>query len=262
MAVIFDYILGKLRLADAVGTPATTTTPGVVVIATPVEAAAGTDPDKVVTPATLATELAKKQDSLGISAEGDAAKFLNQQGAWAVPATAATMGAVEIISNPSLLFGATDTVGGRVAVYTGPDNLVYYENHWYRNIAVDAYVAWVDIVGGSLATAIVSGAYIRHAFTANQQYTHANGEWASTIRFSDGYWYIHTWKWTDDTAHQDEYRAEGTVADWPWSLTWESSWGEGAGVGGTLPALTVGGSKITAWFDITPYGAMNDPWAS
>lgn len=261
MAVIFDYILGKLRLADAGGTPATTTTPGTVVIATPAEVAAGTDPDKVVTPATLATELAKKQDSLGMSAEGDAAKFLNQQGSWAVPDTAATMGAVEIISDPFFLYGATDTVGGRVAIYTGPNNLVYHENHWYRNIAVSAYVPVVEIVGGSLASPVVTGSYIRHVFTANPQFTHVSGEWASTIRFSDGYWYIHTWKHIDDTIHQDEYRAEGTVGDMPWTLTWESSWGDGTGVGGTLPALTASGSKVTAWLDITPYGAMNDPWA-
>jgi hypothetical protein len=262
MAVIFDYILGKLRLADAGGTPATTTTPGTVVIATPVEVAAGTDPDKVVTPATLATELAKKQDSLGMSAEGDAAKYLNQQGAWTVPGSIKFNG-IELLTSFDDEYN--DEVGGRVALYIGEDSYYYRENHLYRSIATPLrYYHSLYVSRGENSAFPVSSSHANYPypFTGKNEWTATYGEWASTIRFSDGYWYLHTWKWTDDTIHQDEYRAEGLETDMPWELAWESSWDGGAsGVGGAPAVLSTNPyMAIIGWQDITPYGAFV-PWA-
>ncbi len=259
MAVIFDYILGKLRLADAGGTPATTTTPGTVIIATTVEVAAGTDPDKVVTPATLATELAKKQDSLGMSAEGDAAKYLNQQGGWTSPLGPGASGMVEIISNHTMFYNSADNFGGRVAFYIGQDTPVYHENHIYRSLAVEAFYPFFTVTGGTMASAQVSGTYIIGLSLTASRWIAFSGDWASEVRFVEGYWYIHTWKWTDDSVHQDEYRAAGLATDAPWTLTWESSWNEGtSGVGGTLPTFgSLSWQSTVAWQDITPYGAVN-----
>lgn len=174
MSIKFDFLLRKFRTSDSVtGSPGTvpdasTSTKGIIQLASGAEVTAGTNTAKAVVPSTLKTELDKKVDkvagkglstndydntekakvaaaetetTLGIdTASGDTTKFLNQKKQWVVPAGGSGSGpTVELLS-----VMPTPGIGdvGRVALFTGASTGAYVQNKIYQVVMEGASYVW------------------------------------------------------------------------------------------------------------------------
>ena len=246
---------------------ASTSTKGIIQIATGAEVTAGTDTAKAVVPSTLKTELDKKVDkvagkglstndydntekakvaaaetetTLGIdTASGDATKFLNQKKQWAVPA------AVELLSTmPTPRSGDV----GRVALFTGKSTGAYVQNKTYRAV-MEAAINPTGSVTVSGGTSYINGTYAYVSGTGDSRlWQRTDGSMVYQIYYNSGYWVIHGYEddGYDGMIHMDECRGSGASGSNPWGVTWETSWDEGtSGNNGTVP--TVAGSSVATY---------------
>ncbi len=261
---------------------ASTSTKGVIQIATGEEVAAGTDQVKAVVPSTLKTELDKKVDkvagkglstndydnaekakvaaaeteaTLGIdTVSGDTTKFLNQKKQWVVPAGGSGSGpTVELLYTMPAL-GSGDV--GRVALFAGASTGAYVQNNLYRAVKETMEAPTGVVTVG----AVTYGAQGEYAFDSGsgdtREWWRRSGGQEWRLRYRGGAWVIHSFDWELDELHNDEYRAVAPSGSNPWDsdLTWESNWEDGmyTGVGGPVPTVTASPMTVYAWRPLLP----------
>ena len=258
---------------------ASTSTKGIIQLATGAEVTAGTDTAKAVVPSTLKTELDKKVDTvagkglsandydntekakvaaaetettLGIdTASGDTTKFLNQKKQWAVPAGGSGT-AVELLSTMPTP-GSGDV--GRVALFTGASTGAYIQNKPYRAVMESATspTGSITVSGGA---SYINGTYAYVSGTGDSRlWQRTDGSMVYQIYYNSGQWVIHSYEDDGDGGmiHFDECRAVMAAGSDPWDGTWETSWDEGnSGNSGTVP--TVAGTTVAtyAWRPLLP----------